>query len=29
MQGGDTIEIEIDKVGRLSFKVIDPLKRRW
>jgi len=29
MQDGDTIEIEIDKVGRMSFQVSDPLKRRW
>ena len=29
MQDGDTIEIEIDNVGRMSFKVIDLLKRRW
>ena len=29
MQDGDTIEIEIDNVGRFSFQVSDPLKRRW
>jgi 2-keto-4-pentenoate hydratase/2-oxohepta-3-ene-1,7-dioic acid hydratase in catechol pathway len=29
MQDGDAIDIEIDKIGRLSFRVSDPLKRRW
>jgi 2-keto-4-pentenoate hydratase/2-oxohepta-3-ene-1,7-dioic acid hydratase in catechol pathway len=29
MQDGDTIEMEIERVGRLSFRVSDPLKRRW
>ncbi|MBI4313037.1 MAG: fumarylacetoacetate hydrolase family protein [Chloroflexi bacterium] len=29
MQDGDAITIEIDRVGRMSFTVRDPLKRRW
>jgi 2-keto-4-pentenoate hydratase/2-oxohepta-3-ene-1,7-dioic acid hydratase in catechol pathway len=29
MQDGDTIEIEIDHIGRMTFHVSDPLKRRW
>ena len=29
MQDGDTIEIEIERIGRFSFQVTDPLKRRW
>jgi 2-keto-4-pentenoate hydratase/2-oxohepta-3-ene-1,7-dioic acid hydratase in catechol pathway len=29
MQDGDTIEIEIDRVGSMSFGVKDPLQRRW
>ena len=29
MQDGDTIEMEIERVGRFSFQVSDPLKRRW
>jgi 2-keto-4-pentenoate hydratase/2-oxohepta-3-ene-1,7-dioic acid hydratase in catechol pathway len=29
MQDGDTIEIEIDHIGRMTFKVSDALKRRW
>ena len=29
MQDGDTIEMEIEPIGRFSFGVSDPLKRRW
>jgi 2-keto-4-pentenoate hydratase/2-oxohepta-3-ene-1,7-dioic acid hydratase in catechol pathway len=29
MQDGDLIEIDIEKVGKFSFKVSDPLKRKW
>jgi 2-keto-4-pentenoate hydratase/2-oxohepta-3-ene-1,7-dioic acid hydratase in catechol pathway len=29
MQDGDTIEIEIDRVGSMTFGVSDPLKRQW
>ena len=29
MQDGETIDVEIELVGRLSFNVKDPLKRRW
>ena len=29
MQDGDTIEMGIEGVGRLTFTVSDPLKRRW
>ena len=29
MQDRDTIEIEIERIGRFSFEVTDPLKRRW
>lgn len=29
LQDGDNVEIEIEKVGRFSFRVSDPLKRRW
>ena len=29
MQYGDTFEMGVEGVGRFSFKVSDPLKRRW
>ena len=29
MQDGDTIEMGVEGVGRFSFTVSDPLKRRW
>ena len=29
MQDGDTVEMEIEGIGRFSFGVSDPLKRRW
>jgi len=29
LQDGDHVEMEITKIGRLSFDVVDPLKRRW
>ena len=29
MQDGDTIEMDIEGVGRFTFTVSDPLKRRW
>lgn len=29
LQDGDHVEIEIERVGRFSFQVSDPLKRRW
>ncbi len=29
LQNGDNGEIEIEKIGRFSFKVTDPLKRTW
>lgn len=29
MQDGDRIEVEIEKVGKFSFNVTDPLKRSW
>ena len=29
IQDGETVEIEIQPVGRLAFHVADPLKRRW
>ncbi|WP_340315817.1 fumarylacetoacetate hydrolase family protein [Rhizorhabdus argentea] len=29
MQDGETCEIEIEKIGRMSVNVVDPLKRRW
>jgi 2-keto-4-pentenoate hydratase/2-oxohepta-3-ene-1,7-dioic acid hydratase in catechol pathway len=29
MQQGDTIDVEIERVGRFSFQVSDPLQRRW
>ena len=28
-QEGDTIDVEIERVGRFSFQVTDPLQRRW
>ncbi|MGH9356719.1 MAG: hypothetical protein ACRD10_11370, partial [Terriglobia bacterium] len=29
MQDGETCAVEIERVGRLTVKVEDPLKRRW
>jgi 2-keto-4-pentenoate hydratase/2-oxohepta-3-ene-1,7-dioic acid hydratase in catechol pathway len=29
MQDGDRIEMEVSRIGRLTFNVVDPLKRRW
>ena len=29
LQDGDHVEMEITNIGRLSFDVVDPLKRRW
>jgi 2-keto-4-pentenoate hydratase/2-oxohepta-3-ene-1,7-dioic acid hydratase in catechol pathway len=29
LQDGETVEIEIEKIGRMTLKVADPLKRRW
>src|ERR1051325_227168 len=29
LQDGDQVQIEITNIGRLSFSVVDPLKRRW
>ncbi len=29
LQDGETVEIEIEKIGRMSLKVEDPLKRKW
>ncbi len=29
LQDGETVEIEIQKIGRMSLKVADPLKRKW
>jgi len=29
LQDGETVEIEIQKIGRMSLKVVDPLKRHW
>jgi 2-keto-4-pentenoate hydratase/2-oxohepta-3-ene-1,7-dioic acid hydratase in catechol pathway len=29
LQDGETVEIEIEKIGRMSLKVVDPLKRQW
>jgi 2-keto-4-pentenoate hydratase/2-oxohepta-3-ene-1,7-dioic acid hydratase in catechol pathway len=29
LQDGDHVEMEITNIGRLSFEVTDPLKRRW
>jgi 2-keto-4-pentenoate hydratase/2-oxohepta-3-ene-1,7-dioic acid hydratase in catechol pathway len=29
LQDGETVEIEIEKIGRMSLRVFDPLKRSW
>ncbi len=29
LQDGETIEIEIQRIGRMSLRVADPLKRKW
>jgi 2-keto-4-pentenoate hydratase/2-oxohepta-3-ene-1,7-dioic acid hydratase in catechol pathway len=29
LQDGETVEIEIDKIGKMALKVADPLKRTW
>jgi 2-keto-4-pentenoate hydratase/2-oxohepta-3-ene-1,7-dioic acid hydratase in catechol pathway len=29
LQDGETVEIEVQHVGRMSVKVVDPLKRQW
>jgi hypothetical protein len=29
LQDGETVEIEIDKIGRMKLGVADPLKRQW
>jgi 2-keto-4-pentenoate hydratase/2-oxohepta-3-ene-1,7-dioic acid hydratase in catechol pathway len=29
LQDGETVEIEIEKIGRMTLKVVDPLKRQW
>jgi 2-keto-4-pentenoate hydratase/2-oxohepta-3-ene-1,7-dioic acid hydratase in catechol pathway len=29
LQDGETVEIEIERIGRMSLKVTDPLKRSW
>ncbi|HZT86850.1 MAG TPA: fumarylacetoacetate hydrolase family protein [Stellaceae bacterium] len=29
LQDGETVEIEIERIGRMSLKVSDPLKRTW
>ena len=29
LQDGETVEIEIERIGRMSLKVADPLKRDW
>jgi 2-keto-4-pentenoate hydratase/2-oxohepta-3-ene-1,7-dioic acid hydratase in catechol pathway len=29
LQNGETVEIEIERIGRMSLKVADPLKRSW
>jgi 2-keto-4-pentenoate hydratase/2-oxohepta-3-ene-1,7-dioic acid hydratase in catechol pathway len=29
LQDGETVEIEIERIGRMSLKVADPLKRTW
>jgi 2-keto-4-pentenoate hydratase/2-oxohepta-3-ene-1,7-dioic acid hydratase in catechol pathway len=29
LQDGETVEIEIERIGRMSLKVADPLKRKW
>ena len=29
LQDGDHVEMEISRIGRLTFNVVDPLRRRW
>jgi len=29
LQDGETVEIEIQQIGRMALKVVDPLKRKW
>jgi 2-keto-4-pentenoate hydratase/2-oxohepta-3-ene-1,7-dioic acid hydratase in catechol pathway len=29
LQDGETVEIEIERIGRMSLRVADPLKRKW
>jgi 2-keto-4-pentenoate hydratase/2-oxohepta-3-ene-1,7-dioic acid hydratase in catechol pathway len=29
LQDGDTVELEIQNIGRLTFAIEDPMKRRW
>jgi hypothetical protein len=29
LQDGETVEIEIEQIGRMVLKVSDPLKRKW
>jgi hypothetical protein len=29
LQDGETVEIEIERIGRMTLKVRDPLKRVW
>jgi 2-keto-4-pentenoate hydratase/2-oxohepta-3-ene-1,7-dioic acid hydratase in catechol pathway len=29
LQDGETVEIEIERIGRMSLNVVDPLKRTW
>jgi 2-keto-4-pentenoate hydratase/2-oxohepta-3-ene-1,7-dioic acid hydratase in catechol pathway len=29
LQDGETVEIEIERIGRFSVSVVDPLKRTW
>jgi 2-keto-4-pentenoate hydratase/2-oxohepta-3-ene-1,7-dioic acid hydratase in catechol pathway len=29
LQDGETVEIEIQKIGKMTLKVADPLKRKW
>src|SRR5207248_5820754 len=29
LQDGETVEIEIERIGRMSLDVVDPLKRSW
>jgi 2-keto-4-pentenoate hydratase/2-oxohepta-3-ene-1,7-dioic acid hydratase in catechol pathway len=29
LQDGETVEIEIERIGRMSLNVVDPLKRNW
>ena len=29
LQDGETVEIEVERIGRMSLKVVDPLKRNW